>query len=149
MEGLIVAVIIGLLTTIFNRSKDSSSEENRSKPKPIVTGSPVETNREEPRRKRQDRRVYPDAEQEEPVYTLQTKFEEQKQDIENKYAQLKKQREGNKQEAQMQRTRVKSIKEKDPSQYSIDFESEDDIVKGFIFSEVFGPPRAKKPHHRK
>jgi hypothetical protein len=150
MEGLIVAVIIGLLTTIFNRSKNTSPEENRSKPKPVGTGRSVETtNREAPRRKQMGRPEHPNVEQEEPVYTLQTKFEEQKKDIEKKYAQLKKQRDGNRQQAPMQRTRVKSIKDKEPSQYSINFESEDDIVKGFIFSEVFGPPRAKKPHHRK
>ncbi|MEL3972867.1 hypothetical protein AAEO50_11285 [Rossellomorea oryzaecorticis] len=149
MEGLIIAVIIGLLTTIFNRSKESSSEDHRPRPKPIETGRPVETSRETPRRKQSDRPVYPNAEQEEPVYTLQTKYEEQKQEIENKYAQLKKRKESHKHQPHTQRTRVKSIKEKDPSQYSIDFESKDDIVKGFIFSEVFGPPRAKKTHHRK
>jgi hypothetical protein len=148
MEGLIIAVIIGLLTTIFNRSKNNS-EEKRSMPKPIETGIPAETGREAPRRRQSDRNAYPNAEHEEPVYTLQTKYEEQKQEIENKYTQLKKQKESYKQKAQMQRARVKSIKEKDPSHYSIDFESKDDIVKGFIFSEVFGPPRAKKPHHRK
>ncbi|WP_175990993.1 hypothetical protein [Bacillus sp. Marseille-Q1617] len=149
MEGLIVAVIIGLLTTIFNRTKESSSEENRKKPKPIGTGRPSQTYREAPRTEKEDEPVYRSGEQEQPVYTLQTKFEEKKKDIESTYAQLKKQEEGYKQQVQKQRDKVKSIKDVKESPYAINFESENDIVKGFIFSEVFGPPRAKKTHHRK
>ncbi|OAT84280.1 hypothetical protein A6P54_03045 [Bacillus sp. MKU004] len=142
MEGLIVAVIIGLVTAIFNRVKDSSSQESRPKPKPISTGSPAQTYREEPRTKREPVR-------EEPVYTLQSQFEEKKKDIESKYAQMKKQENDYKEQVKMQRSKVKSIKERKESQYSIDFGNQDDIVKGLIFSEVFGPPRAKKANHRK
>jgi F0F1-type ATP synthase assembly protein I len=142
MEGLIIAVIIGLVTTIFNRVKESSSEENRPKPKPISAGNPSQTYREEPRTKREPLR-------EEPVYTLQTQFEDNKKNIESKYAQLKKQESDYKDQVKMQRSKVNSIKDKKKSQYSIDFENQDDIVKGFIFSEVFGQPRAKKQHHRK
>ncbi|MCA1056188.1 hypothetical protein LCM10_14405 [Rossellomorea aquimaris] len=145
MEGLILAVIIGIVTTIFNRMKESSSESNRQKPRTIGTGRPVQSYSEESRPEDNDEPGYPSAE----TYAAQTKFEEQKNKIENKYAQLKKQEEGYKKQAQMHRTKVKSIKEMKDSPYSIDFESKDDIVKGFIFSEVFGPPRAKKPHHRK
>ncbi|OIU70603.1 hypothetical protein [Rossellomorea aquimaris] len=142
MEGLIIAIIIGLVTTIFNRVKESTSEENRPKPKPISAGNPAPTYREEPRTKRKPLR-------EKPVYTLQPQFEEKKKDIESKYAQLKKQESDYKEQSKMQRSKVNSIKDRKNSQYSIDFGNQDDIVKGFIFSEVFGPPRAKKPQHRK
>ncbi|MGR3765078.1 hypothetical protein [Rossellomorea sp. NS-SX7] len=149
MEGLIIAVIIGLLTTIFNRVKESSSEENRPKPKPISTGREVQTYREEPRTRQEYEPAAPSAEQGQPVYTLQTQFEEKKKDIESKYAQLRKQEQDYKQQVQTRRNKVESIKKMKDSPYAIDFENKDDIVKGFIFSEVFGPPRAKKPHHRK
>ncbi|XXM73697.1 hypothetical protein ACQ0QQ_07325 [Lysinibacillus sphaericus] len=142
MEGLIVAIIIGLVTTLFNRKKEASSQENRPKPKPISTGSPAQTYREEPRKKREPVR-------EEPVYTLQSQFEEKKKDIESQYAQLKKQESGYKEQIKMQRSKADANNDRNDSQYSIDFGNQDDIVKGFIFSEVFGPPRAKKPQHRK
>jgi hypothetical protein len=143
MEGLIVAVIIGLVTTLFNRKKESSSGESRPRSKPISTGSTGPPHREEPRTKRETLR------QEQPVYTLQTQFEEKKKDIESTYARLKKQESDYKEQIKMQRSKVNSIKDKKNTQYAIDFENQDDIVKGFIFSEVFGPPRAKKTHHRK
>jgi hypothetical protein len=154
MEPLIIAILIGLITSIFNKVKESPSTKP-VRQKPIQTASPPpsephergrERERERPARSRVPR------EYKEPLKdaasSIQTRFEEKKKEAESTYADLQKKEERYSRRLEAHQTRAKKIREKS-STLNIDFKNEDDIVKGFIFSEVFGPPRSKKRHHQK
>ncbi|MGM0864430.1 MAG: hypothetical protein ACQEWF_07130 [Bacillota bacterium] len=154
MEPLIIAILIGLITSIFNKVKESPSNKP-VRQKPIQTASPPpseprergrERERERPARSRVPR------EYKEPLKdaasSIQSRFEEKKKEAESTYIDLQKKEERYSRRLEAHQTRAKKIREKS-STLNIDFKNEDDIVKGFIFSEVFGPPRSKKRHHQK
>jgi phenylalanyl-tRNA synthetase alpha subunit len=151
MEPLIIAILIGLITTIFNKVKESPSKKP-VRQKPIQTASPAssqperrgrETERERMRRREPKREPVKEA-----ASSIQTRFEDKKKETESNYASLQKKEERYSRKLEAHQTRARKIREGDHP-LTIDFKNEDDIVKGFIFSEVFGPPRSKKGHHQK
>ncbi|WRP05318.1 hypothetical protein U9J35_15520 [Rossellomorea aquimaris] len=150
MEPLIIAILIGLITSIFNKVKESPSNKP-VRQKPIQTASPPPSEPHERERERPARSRVP-RDYKEPLKdaasSIQTRFEEKKKEAESTYADLQKKEEGYSRRLEAHQTRAKKIREKG-STLNIDFNKEDDIVKGFIFSEVFGPPRSKKRHHQK
>ncbi|MGG1628815.1 hypothetical protein [Rossellomorea sp. NRS-1567] len=152
MEPLIIAILIGLITTIFNKVKESPSNKP-VRQKPIQTASPPPSEPHERGRERErTARSRLPREYKEPLKdaasSIQTLFEEKKKEAESTYADLQKKEERYSRRLEAHQTRAEKIREKG-STLNIDFNKEDDIVKGFIFSEVFGPPRSKKRHHQK
>ncbi|MGF3103761.1 hypothetical protein [Rossellomorea sp. DUT-2] len=150
MEPLIIAILIGLITTIFNKVKESPSNKP-VRQKPIQTASPPPSEPHERGRERErTARNRVPREYKEPLKdaasSIQTRFEEKKKETESTYADLQKKEERYSRRLEAHQTRAEKIREKG-STLNIDFNKEDDIVKGFIFSEVFGPPRSKKRHH--
>jgi hypothetical protein len=155
MEPLIIAILIGLITSIFNKVKESPSNKP-VRQKPIQTASPPpseprERGRERERERRPARSRVP-REYKEPLKdaasSIQSRFEEKKKEAESTYIDLQKKEERYSRRLEAHQNRAKKIRDKS-STLNIDFKNEDDIVKGFIFSEVFGPPRSKKRHHQK
>ncbi|KPL58611.1 hypothetical protein [Rossellomorea vietnamensis] len=153
MEPLIIAILIGIITSIFNKMKQPPSNKP-VRQKPIQTASPaspepVGRGRERAESERSGRRE-PRAYREpvkEPVSSIQTRFEDKKRETESTYSSLQKQEERYSRKLEAHQNRAKKIRE--GSGLILDFKNEDDIVKGFIFSEVFGPPKSKKRHHQK
>ncbi len=150
MESLIIFILIGLITTIFKKVKEPPSTKP-ARQKPIQTASPSQpsppSEREERERSRpREPRGYKKPMNEAPS-SIQTIFEEKKKEAET-YKKLQKQEERYSNNLEAHQTRAKKIRETG-SPPSINFNNEDDIVKGFIFSEVFGPPRSKKRHNQK
>ncbi|MGM0828403.1 MAG: hypothetical protein ACQEU4_09295 [Bacillota bacterium] len=154
MEPLIIAILIGLITSIFNKVKESPSNKP-VRQKPIQTASPPpseshergrDRERERPARSRVPREYKEPLK--EAASSIQSRFEEKKKEAESTYADLQKKEERYSRSLEAHQTRAKKIREKG-STLNIDFNKEDDIVKGFIFSEVFGPPRSKKRYHQK
>jgi hypothetical protein len=154
MEPLIIAILIGLITSIFNKVKESPSNKP-VRQKPIQTASPPPSEpRERGRERERERPVRSRVPREykEPLKdaasSIQSRFEEKKKEAESTYIDLQKKEERYSRRLEAHQTRAKKIRDKS-STLNIDFKNEDDIVKGFIFSEVFGPPRSKKRHHQK
>ena len=157
MEPLIIAILIGLITTIFNKVKESPSNKP-VRQKPIQTASPVPPSPQPDRRGRERERERARTRPREPrgyneplkeaASSIQTRFEDKKREAESTYVSLQKQEERYSRKLEAHQTRAKKIRE-NANPLTIDFKNEDDIVKGFIFSEVFGPPRSKKRHHQK
>ncbi|PFA64449.1 hypothetical protein CN378_14760 [Bacillus sp. AFS015802] len=150
MEPLIIAILIGLITSIFNKVKQPPS--NKPRQKPIQTASPASSQPERSRDtgRERTRRREPRSYQEpvkEAVSSIQTRLEDKMRETESTYSSLQKQEERYSRKLEAHQTKARKIR--DNGRRLIDFQNEDDIVKGFIFSEVFGPPRSKKHHHRK
>ncbi|CAN7316568.1 hypothetical protein [Rossellomorea sp. LjRoot5] len=153
MESLIVLVMIGIITSIFNKVKQPPSNKP-VRHKPIQTASPaspepVGRGRERVERERSVRRE-PRSYKEpvkEAVSSIQNRFEDKKREADSTYSSLQKQEERYSRKLEAHQNRAKKIR--DDSGLILDFKNEDDIVKGFIFSEVFGPPKSKKRHHQK
>ncbi|MCA0147555.1 MULTISPECIES: hypothetical protein [Rossellomorea] len=153
MESLILFILIGIITSIFNKMKQPPSNKP-VRQKPIQTASPaspepVGRGRERVERERTGRRE-PRSYKEpvkEAVSSIQTRLEDKKRETESAYSSLQKQEERYSRKLEAHQNRAKRIREN--SGPILDFKNEDDIVKGFIFSEVFGPPKSKKRHHQK
>ncbi|MCA1058007.1 hypothetical protein LCL96_03635 [Rossellomorea aquimaris] len=153
MEPLIIAILIGLVTSIFNKVKQPPS--NKPRQKPIQTASPASPSTHD-RRDRGVERERERARQSKPrstrepmkeaVSSIQTRLEDRKREAE--ITSLKEQEERYSRKLEAHQTRARKIRE-DHRPLTLDFKNEDDIVKGFIYSEVFGPPRSKKRHHQK
>ncbi|MGE6752008.1 hypothetical protein ACQKFO_01110 [Rossellomorea sp. NPDC071047] len=154
MEPLIIAILIGLITSIFNKVKESPSDKPvRQKPIQTASAPPSEPHaRERERERDRPARSRVPREYKEPLKdaasSIQSRFEEKRKEAETTYADLQKKEERYSRRLEAHQTQAKKIREKS-STLNIDFNKEDDIVKGFIFSEVFGPPRSKKRHHQK
>ena len=153
MEPLIIAILIGIITSIFNKKKQPPSNKP-VRHKPIQTASPaspepVGRGRERTERERSGRREPRSYEEpvKEAVPSIQTRFEDKKRETDSTYSSLQKQEERYSRKLQAHQNRAKRIRE--DSGPILDFKNEDDIVKGFIFSEVFGPPKSKKRHLQK
>ncbi|WP_374054333.1 hypothetical protein [Rossellomorea sp. FM04394] len=154
MEPIIIAILIGLITSIFNKVKESPSNKP-VRQKPIQTASPPPSEPQERGRERERERHARSRvprEYKEPLKdaasSIQTRFEEKKKEAESTYVDLQKKEARYSRRLEAHQTRAKKIREKG-TPLNIDFNNGDDIVKGFIFSEVFGPPRSKKRHHQK
>ncbi|MEI2665506.1 hypothetical protein [Rossellomorea sp. LJF3] len=152
MEPLIIAILIGIITTIFNKVKQPPSNKP-VRQKPIQTASPdspepVGRGRERAERERAGRREPRSFKEpvKEAVSSIQTRLEDKKREAES-VSSLQKQEERYSRKLEAHKNRAKRIRE--DSGLILDFKNEDDIVKGFIFSEVFGPPKSKKRHHQK
>ena len=153
MEPLIIAILIGLITSIFNKVKQPPS--NKPRQKPIQTASPASpsthdrrdrgTERERERTRQRKPRTSREP-MKEAVSSIQTRLEDKKRAVES--TSLKEQEERYSRKLEAHHARASKIRE-GSSPLKLDFKNEDDIVKGFIFSEVFGPPRSKKRHHQK
>ncbi|UXH44355.1 hypothetical protein [Rossellomorea vietnamensis] len=154
MESLILFILIGIITSIFNKMKQPPSNKP-VRQKPIQTASPaspepVGRGRERVERERtgwREPRSYKEPVKE-AVSSIQTRLEDKKRETESTYSSLQKQEERYSRKLEAQQNRAKRIREDSPG-LILDFKNEDDIVKGFIFSEVFGPPKSKKRHHQK
>ncbi|PFG05655.1 hypothetical protein [Bacillus sp. es.034] len=153
MEPLIIAILIGIITSIFNKMKQPPSNKP-VRQKPIQTASPASSEPvgrgrergERERTARRESRTYREPVKE-AVSSIQTRFEDKKKEAESTYSSLQKQEERYSRKLEAHQNRAKRIREN--SNLILDFKNEDDIVKGFIFSEVFGPPKSKKRHHQK
>ncbi|WP_064091448.1 hypothetical protein [Rossellomorea aquimaris] len=141
METLIFAILIGIISTIFNKVKDASPKDKPVKPTPIQS-APTNQSSEMEKESSRDRERRPSDRRS----SLQTRFEEKKKEIESTY-QKQDVRSSRRIGGSNDKVKKKS-NEKTPT-VSLGFDNPDDIVKGFIFSEVLGPPKSKKLHHRK
>ncbi|MBW3113065.1 MULTISPECIES: hypothetical protein [Bacillaceae] len=153
MEPLIIAILIGLITSIFNKVKQPPS--NKPRQKPIQTASPPSPpahdsrGRGTERERERTRQNKPRSSREpmkEVVSSIQARLEDKKRAAES--TSLKEQEERYSRKLEAHHTRAAKIRDGSRS-LKLDFKNEDDIVKGFIYSEVFGPPRSKKRHHQK
>ncbi|TMU85587.1 hypothetical protein FGG79_10235 [Bacillus sp. BHET2] len=150
MESLIIFILIGLITTIFKKVKEPPSTKP-TRQKPIQTASPPQPSPPSEREGRESSRPKESRGYKKPLKetssSIQAIFEEKKKEAET-YKKLQEQEERFSKKIEAHQTQAKTIRETG-SPLSINFKNEDDIVKGFIFSEVFGPPRSKKRHHQK
>ncbi|MCA1063447.1 hypothetical protein QTG56_12560 [Rossellomorea sp. AcN35-11] len=150
MEAFIIAILIALISSIFNKVKETPPNKPvRQKPIQSESSSPVSTQPEQQEIERERSARREPREFKEPLReaasSIQTRFEEKKKEAASVSLE---QRERYSRRLEAHQTRAQNIRKRGSS-LSLDFKKEEDIVKGFIFSEVFGPPRSKKRHHQK
>ncbi len=133
MEGLILAAIISFIGMLVNRRKEQNQKEQKIPRRSEETQSSTlfETFPEEAETKVEasiDR--YNDNKERQPIIAE-----------EKRYTPVRSFKPKN--------DRANPIKNQDITRtYHAQFRNKQDIVKGIIFSEVFGPPRSKKRTHR-
>ncbi|WP_456273989.1 hypothetical protein [Bacillus sp. AK031] len=137
MENLIFLVIAGLISMLFNRMKQNPPKEEPRSPRPAAD--------------RQEEYTEPETFFDKGIEEIETqgrnKFLEKQQEAKQRIAQLKSQEEQYNRRAQ----RVKVSKKapvRQEAQINLRNLDRNDIVKGIVFSEILGPPRAKKKNWR-
>ncbi|AWM17668.1 hypothetical protein P8847_01165 [Bacillus inaquosorum] len=122
---LIIAVIIGIISAIFGKKnkEEKKSSQNRKEPQQMQTASPQKKQAEEvsvpiPNRMEQVRR----------------EAEERRRETERNLKGLERDLTAGKQKAVYTKQKMLQV-------------NKDTVVQGIVLGEVFGPPRAKKPHH--
>ena len=141
MEGLIFAIVIGLISAFFGRNKEKGKDQTNRPRTPNPGSNPSRSPEIEQTKARVEKQVKKSA------ANLQTRFEEKKATAANTITETWKEEE-KQLSKQMEKTLAKAetIRKK---RIDLDFHSQDDVVKGFIYSEVFGAPRSRRRHHRK
>ncbi|KMK93854.1 hypothetical protein [Rossellomorea marisflavi] len=141
MEGLILAIVIGLISALFGRNKEKGKDQTNRPRTPTPGSNPSRSPEIEQTKARVEEQVKKGA------ASIQTRFEEKKAAAQNTVAHTLKEEE-KRLSKQMEKTLAKAetIRTK---RIDLDFHNQDDVVKGFIYSEVFGAPRSRRRHHRK
>ncbi|MEG7333419.1 hypothetical protein V5785_14115 [Bacillus subtilis] len=122
---LIIAVVIGIISMIFGKKskEENKNSQNRKKPQQMQTASPQKKQSEEapvpiPNRIEQARR----------------EAEERRRETERNLKGMERDLTAVKQKAVYTKQKMLQV-------------NKDTVVQGIVLGEVFGPPRAKKPHH--
>lgn len=123
---LIIAAVIGIISMIFGKKskEEKNNSQNRSKPQQVQTASPQKKQSKEeapvpiPNRMEQVRR----------------EAEERRRETERNLKGLERDLTAGKQKAVYTKQKMLQV-------------NKDTVVQGIVLGEVFGPPRAKKPHH--
>ncbi|GLI86330.1 hypothetical protein Q0N12_17285 [Rossellomorea marisflavi] len=141
MEGLIFAIVIGLISAFFGRNKEKGKDQTNRPRTPNPGSNPSRSPEIEQTKARVEKQVKKSA------ANLQTRFEEKKATAANTITETWKEEE-KQLSKQMEKTLAKAetIRKK---HIDLDFHNQDDVVKGFIYSEVFGAPRSRRRHQRK
>lgn len=134
----IIVVLIGIISSLFKKTK-GQTKANPKPSKPFVENTPIPeiTNFEGVR--------------EEPIRTLDTEYRDMKKEAEAKITALKEQQKRFEQKAERMNstTRMNQSVRSTPTAtnnkatFQVDQEKLADAV---VWSEILGPPRAKKPH---
>jgi hypothetical protein len=150
VESLIFAIIIGIISMIFNRFQKGDSEKKRKSipaekiPNPVqkeATPVKVET---EPRRRTEQK-----TNKEKTPNNIANRFIEKRIEVERQLAEQRERETASRNKFNNPISRGNQFQKKKSSAISFDNLTQDDLVKGIVMSEILGPPRAKKRHHRK
>lgn len=140
MESFLLLIIVAVVSAIFNRVTNANKNEIETK-KPesmeleIPYDEPVRTQMKQVVQKVHETKEYKN---------IQEDFLEKQQAMEEQYVQLKRK------EARPSRqtSLKKKIEETPPKREASFLLDSNDLVKGIVMAEVFGPPRAKKRYRR-
>jgi hypothetical protein len=141
-------IIAGIISMIFNRTKKGDSEKERKviptekAPNPIQREKPPVKVETEPRRAQK-------INKEKAPESASNRFIEKRMEVERQIAEQKVQKTSNRNKLNPPISRGNQYQKKKYSAVSFDNLTQDDLVKGIVMSEILGPPRAKKQHHRK
>ncbi|MED4800805.1 hypothetical protein P9684_13385 [Bacillus atrophaeus] len=128
---LVIAAVIGIISAIFGKKNKDQEEESPVKrpqqPQPVK----AQTVSEE---KQPVQAQIPDRSAENKFQTMRTQAEQRRRETEQTLKGLE-------QELQVKKRNTSYTKQKVLQM------NKDTVVQGIVLGEVFGPPRAKKPHH--
>lgn len=128
---LIIAIIIGLLTTIFNKIFKEKKQEDTNPRAPVSNRPP----RKQESENEASMSKVPDISEE--ISSIQNRYEKQKEELQTRLNET-----GN----HIIQTKRKQAKKADGVSNRALPLNKESVVQGFIFGEVFGAPRAKNPH---
>ncbi|KAF1679581.1 MULTISPECIES: hypothetical protein [Bacillus] len=123
---LIIAAVIGLISMIFGKKnkEDKENSPNRNKPQQVQTAS------SQKKQSQEDVPVPPSN----PMEQERRDAEERRRETERNLKGLEQNLTAVKQKAVYTKQKMLQV-------------NKDTVVQGIVLGEVFGPPRAKKPHH--
>ncbi|MCY8497671.1 hypothetical protein P8917_03225 [Bacillus atrophaeus] len=125
---LVIAAVIGIISAIFGKkNKDQKPVKRPQQPQPVK----AQTVSEE---KQPVEAQIPDQSAENKFQTMRTQAEQRRRETEQTLKGLE-------QELQVKKRNTSYTKQKVLQM------NKDTVVQGIVLGEVFGPPRAKKPHH--
>ncbi|KXZ18454.1 hypothetical protein AXI59_10375 [Bacillus nakamurai] len=125
---LVIAVVIGIISAIFGK-KSKDEKQSAKNPAPQAQQQPTQ---QQPADQHKLEEV--------PVVSEENPFEQKRREAEKRLAETKRTFKGLERELTAVRGRNASLKK------NVLKVNKDTAVQGVIFGEVFGPPRAKKPH---
>ncbi|MED1923193.1 hypothetical protein [Bacillus velezensis] len=127
---LVIAAVIGIISAIFGK-------KNKDEKRPPGTRSGNQAKKQDQKQPQKEHK--PKAE-EWPAVSEENPFEQKRREAEKRLAETEQMFNGLEHKLTSARARKASLKK---SALKINKET---AVQGIIFSEVLGPPRAKKPH---
>ncbi|MBY8912918.1 hypothetical protein KY305_09215 [Bacillus sp. YC2] len=127
---LVIAAVIGIISAIFGKKSKDEKQGAKKRPAPQAQKQPAE---QQPADQHKPEEV--------PVVSEQNPFEQKRREAEKRLSETKQTFKGLERELTAVRGRNASLKK------NVLKVNKDTAVQGIIFGEVFGPPRAKKPHH--
>jgi uncharacterized protein YfcZ (UPF0381/DUF406 family) len=152
METIIIAVVLGIISSIYNQFKKQNGEQRKqAPPKPFTaSGPPYPTSREATNQKQMKR---PDSEKKirsQKALSADIKAKkivDQKKKAEEQIIALTKQKAEIEQKAIEIQNHVESLSNAARNEAKIPLSVEkSNLLNGIIFSEILGPPRSKRPH---
>ncbi|MDQ0213922.1 uncharacterized membrane protein YraQ (UPF0718 family) [Oikeobacillus pervagus] len=139
MESIIIAIVLGLIGTVFNKMNKSDEDKQPKKPTPTPTRIPDQRSIGKFEREKVEEKSFTENET-----VLNSHYEKTKQQVEETILQLAKEEKQLERQIHLQKQKVNTFKEKRHPLMA----NEDELVKGIILSEILGPPRAKKKQIR-
>ncbi|WP_409509001.1 hypothetical protein ACK2WG_12610 [Bacillus spizizenii] len=123
---LIIAAVIGIISMIFGKKskEEKNNSQNRNKPQQVQTASPQ-------KKQSKEEAPVPIPNRMEQVWR---EAEERRRETERNLKGLERDLTAVKQKAVYTKQKMLQV-------------NKDTVVQGIVLGEVFGPPRAKKPHH--
>jgi hypothetical protein len=149
VESLIFMIIAGIISMIFNRVKKGDSEKEQKSIPTEKTLNPVQRETSPVKAETEPRRRAQKINKEKAPENVPNRFIEKRMEVERRIAEQKAQETSNQNKLNGPILRENQYQKKKSSAVSFDNLTQDDLVKGIVMSEILGPPRAKKQHHRK
>lgn len=158
METIIIAIVIGIISSIYSQFKNQSGDKKKQSPaKPFTAGDlpyprkqdatiQKENNRPESEKRKRERKDLSDE--------IEAKYADHKKKAEEQIIALKKQQSVIEQKAKKIRNSVENshLSFSNAGQDHVNqllSTEESNLLNGIILSEILGPPRSKRPYNYK
>jgi Fe2+ transport system protein B len=144
----IIVVLIGIISSLFNRMKSSAEEPKRQPVRPVqnrpaqAQSTTMEEKIERPYVHREEKSVMVT---DTPLNEIQEKYAEKKKAAEERLKQLEQQKAVTEKRAARMNSQVTRVVHKQSSRSERLSPNKEKLVDAVVWSEILGPPRAKRP----
>ncbi|WP_210366884.1 hypothetical protein [Bacillus sp. REN3] len=142
---IVLFILIGFFSSLYNKAKGNAEDQQRPRParparETVDMGNP-QASRRVPQQQRTTEAVEPPG----TLNDIQKVYLERKRQADQQPDESRRKEKGRLGE----RNRIQETKQPDRNQgSSFDFQPDGDkLIEGLVWSEVLGPPRAKRPYH--